>query len=82
MEDSMFEEEFKYFIQNQDELVKNYNGKILVLRGSSVDSVFSTHIDAYEYAKKKYGQGNFMLQTCEPGPEAYTVTLSSNIIQW
>jgi hypothetical protein len=78
----MFEEELNYFIQNQNELVKKYNGTTLVLRSNSVDSFFSTPLEAYEYAKKKYQPGTFMIQPCIPGEDVYKITISSNIIKW
>jgi hypothetical protein len=73
----MFDRELRYFIDHQDELVAQFRGKTLVLRGESVDGAFASPLEAYLAAQKKYPAGTFMIQPCEPGPSAYTVTLSS-----
>ena len=73
----MFKDELDFFVANQDELVKSYQGKILVIRGKDVVGVYSSALEAYLDAQKSYQLGTFMIQPCEPGPEAYSVTVSS-----
>lgn len=73
----MFEKELQYFIDNQDDLVQQFSGKVLVLIGEEVVGVFPTALGAYLDAISKYKPGTFMIQKCEPGEGAYTVTLSS-----
>jgi hypothetical protein len=34
-------------------------------------------LEAYLEAMRRFTPGTFMLQRCEPGPEAYTVTIST-----
>ena len=74
----MFHEELDYFIANQEDLVRKYRGKTLVIRGQEVCGVYQNALEAYLEAQKTYEIGTFMLQPCEPGPSAYTVTISSN----
>jgi hypothetical protein len=71
----MFEKEFQYFLDHQDELVRDYDGKVLVLRGEQVVDVYDTIPEAYFESLKKYEPGSFMLQECIAGPEAYTSTI-------
>ena len=73
----MFETELKYFIAHQDELVAKHHGKVLLIRGERVDDVFNSPLEAYLAAQKKYAPGTYMIQPCEAGPNAYTVTLST-----
>lgn len=73
----MFEQELQYFIDNQDELVRKHNGKVLVLMDEKVVGVYLTTLEAYLDASRKYEPGSYMIQKCEPGVDAYTVTLSS-----
>jgi hypothetical protein len=73
----MFDQELNFFIENQEELVKQYRGKVLVLIGKNVVGAFGDLKEAYKEAVKNYELGTFMLQRCEPGPDAYTVTISS-----
>jgi hypothetical protein len=76
----MFQQEFNYFKDNQKRLVEKYRGKILVLIGAEIVGVYNSNIEALNEATKRYKLGTFMIQPCEPGPEAYTITISSNVI--
>lgn len=69
----MLEKEFQYYLDNQDDLVKKYNGKYLVIKDTSVVGVYDDEDVAYFDAVEKYGLGNFILQLCTPGEEAYTI---------
>lgn len=73
----MFERELNYFIAHQEELVAKHRGKVLVLCGEAVEGVYLSALDAYQDAQVRFAPGAYMIQPCEPGPSAYTVTLSS-----
>jgi hypothetical protein len=75
---TVFENELQFFIANQDDLVRKHRGKVLVIKGQAVVGVYGNPLEAYLQAQKEYDVGTFMIQQCEPGPEAYTVTISSN----
>ena len=53
---------FKYYLDNQEELVKKYDGKYLVITADGVQGAFDSLGDGYDTALKTYGKGNFMLQ--------------------
>ena len=72
----MFETELAFFVEHQDELVERYPGKVLVLRGAEVVGAYLSPLDAYQEALTEWKLGTFMLQPCEPGPGAYTVTIA------
>jgi len=74
----MFKEELDYFIKNQDMLVKEYKGKILILHGKSVYGVYDNIAQAYKKGKEELGLGSFMIQPCISGIDAYTVTINSS----
>jgi hypothetical protein len=73
----MFTEELKFFIQHQEELVQRYEGKVLALQNKEVVGVYDSPLEAYLEAQKTHSLGTFMIQPCEPGPSAYTVTINS-----
>ncbi len=73
----MFQKEFEFFKRNQRRLVGRYKGKILVIRGNRVAGVYPSTLEAYQAAIKQWKPGTFMIQSCEPGPEAYSVTINS-----
>ena len=64
--------QFHYYLDNQDEIVKMYNGKVVVIKDNSVVDAYDDRKQAYFESVKKYGLGNFLLQRCSPGNEAYT----------
>jgi hypothetical protein len=74
----MFDKELAFFIDNQAELVSKYGGQVLLLKDAAVAGVFTSPLEAYVAGQKRYDAGTFMIQPCEPGPSAYTVTLSSH----
>ena len=80
MNNPMFRTELDYFIANQNDLVKKHRGKVLVIKGNAVVGVYESPLEAYLSAQKKHKLGTFMIQPCRPGPSAYTVTISSNVI--
>lgn len=74
----MFKKELDFFKSNQNSLVPKYKGKILAIKGNEVIGAYQTALEAFEKTQKQFKAGTFMLQPCEQGPEAYTVTISSN----
>lgn len=76
----MLEKEFKYYRDHQEELVKLYNGRVLVIIGESVVGDYDTYEEAYFEAMKKYEVGTFLLQQCSPGTKDYTQTFHSRVV--
>ena len=76
----MLKDELDYFVANQAELVKQYAGKILVIKNKAVIGVYSNVLEAYIESQKENELGTFMIQPCENGIDAYTVTISSQEI--
>lgn len=76
----MFERELAYFVEHQDELVKEFDGRVLVIRGEKVEGDYRTPLAAFLDAKKRFEPGTFMIQQCRPGEDAYTVTITSSAL--
>jgi hypothetical protein len=72
-----FERELAFFIAHQDELVAKHQGKTLVLRGEQVEGAYDSNLAAFIAAQSRFPVGTFMIQPCQAGPSAYTVTLHS-----
>ncbi len=72
----MFDKELAFFIANQEDLVSRHRGKVLVIREDTVEGAYPSVIEAYAAAEQQFPLGTFMLQPCEPGPDAYTVTIN------
>ena len=73
------EEEFKYYLEHQDELVKEYNGKFIVIKDRKVLGAFTSALEAVENTTKQHELGTFLVQKCEPGSASYTQTYHSRV---
>ena len=79
MTDHNLQKQLEYFKSHQDELVKKYRGKFLVIKDQEVQGVYDTEMEAYTEAKKKFELGTFLIQQCLPGQESYTQTFHSRV---
>jgi uncharacterized protein (DUF1330 family) len=75
----MLDKEFKYYIDNQKELVKKYENQYLVIRGEEVVGVFGSDEQAYIDSIKKYPEGTFLIQFCDSGDRSYSQTFHSRV---
>jgi hypothetical protein len=76
----MLEKEFHYYLDNQEELVKKYDGRFLVIVGEEIVGDYDTYDAAFFQSLKKYEAGTFLIQECTKGDEAYTQTFHSQVI--
>jgi len=74
------QEQFEYYKAHQDELVKLYNGKFVVIVKKAVVGDFTTEADAYAFATRNYAAGKFMIQRVSPGTTDYTQTFHSRAV--
>ncbi len=73
------EKEFNYYVEHQDELVKKYNGKFIVIKDCDVIGAFDSELEAIEKTAEQHELGTFLVQKCEPGSESYTQTYHSRV---
>ena len=73
------EKEFQYYLDNQADLVSQYDGMVLVIKNQQVIGVFDTEIEAIEETKKDEELGTFLVQRCSPGEENHTATFHSRV---
>ncbi len=75
----MLDKEFQYYLDHQEELVKEYDGKYIVIIGEKVVGSYDSELEAYESSKKKYELGTFLIQHVSPGDDNYTQTYHSRV---
>lgn len=76
----MLEQEFKYYIDNQKDLVEKYNGRVLAIVGHEIVGDYDDYAQAYFVTKAKHAEGTFLLQKCTQGEAAYTFHIHSRAI--
>lgn len=76
----MLEKEFKYYLDHQDELLKKYNGRVIVIKGDEVIGDYNSEAEAYTESLKSHKLGTFLIQVCVPGSDTYTQTFHSRVV--
>jgi hypothetical protein len=71
--------EFDYYLEHQKELVKQYKGKVIVLKNCKVLGAYDSAQEAIIETSKKHKIGTFLVQECSPGPRSYTQTYHSRV---
>lgn len=77
--DSPLRPEFDYYRAKQDELVKKYNGRFVVIKGQQVIGDYATEEAAVSETQKHHVLGTFLVQKVESGTDSYTQTFHSRV---
>lgn len=76
----MLKEEFEYYLAHQEELVKQYRGKFLVIKNKQIIGVYGSELEAYTNTLRSEDAGTFLIQECQAGSENYTQTFRTRVI--
>jgi len=76
------EPEFRYYLAHQDELVRQYSGKVVVIKNQTLIGAFDSEAEAVHETAKSHELGTFLVQRCEPGTDAYTQVFHSRVAPW
>ncbi len=71
--------EFEYYLAHQEELVKQYDGKVIVIKGHEVLGAYDSELEALTETRREHQMGTFLIQRVGPGTEAYTHTFHSRV---
>lgn len=72
--------EFDYYLDHQEELLKIYQGKFIVIKDSQVIGAYDSELEAVNKTAEKHELGTFLVQKCEPGTDSYTQTYHSRVM--
>lgn len=73
----MLKDEFEFYLNNQESLVKKYLGRFIVIKDKKVVGDFGSREEAYLESLKNYKEGSFLIQHCTPGSASTTQTYHS-----
>lgn len=76
----MLEKEFKFYLDNQKDLLKEYLNKYIIIKEQKVVASFDSKQEAYDYATEKFELGTFLIQHCLQGDLGHTQTFHSQVI--
>ena len=71
--------EFEWYIANQETMVEQYDGKVIVIKNGEVLGAYETELDAVLVTRKHHEQGTFIVQRVSAGEEAYTQSFHSRV---
>ena len=66
--------------ENQEALLKEYKGKIVVIKDGECIQSFDNFVEAFRMAQSKgYKEGEYLIVECSPGNSAYTAFFANSI---
>lgn len=74
------QKEYDYFLEHHKELVKQFNGRFVVIKGQKVIGDYISEQDAYITTTKSHELGTFLIQFCSPRKESYQQTYHSRAV--
>ncbi|OGG57299.1 hypothetical protein A2853_02150 [Candidatus Kaiserbacteria bacterium RIFCSPHIGHO2_01_FULL_55_17] len=80
MTQSPLKKEFEYYLSRRAELLKEYEGKFIVIKDQKVIGVYDTQIDAYTQTQKEHELGTFLIQEVSKDESTYSQTFYSRAI--
>jgi hypothetical protein len=72
--------DFKFYLDHQDEFVEKYNGKYIVIHNGVVVGDYDDDLTAVTEAQKSYEIGTFLVQKVSHGDTAYSQTFQSRVV--
>ena len=77
--DDELDKQFKFYLENQDKFVKQYDGRVIVLKNEKVLGAYENELDAVNVTRRCHELGTFLVQRVSAGDEAYTATFHSRV---
>ena len=76
---NQLKKEFDYYLENQDDLISEYNGKFIVIKDMKVIGEYEDALTAVTETQKQHKPGTFLVQLVTPGNTAYSQTFHSRV---
>ena len=72
--------QLEYYKAHQEEFLRDYEGKALLIHNEQLVNAFDSRTDAYQYGKRNFKPGTFFIIRCTPGDSEYTMSYTSRYI--
>ena len=73
------QKEFQFYRDHQDEMVEQYDGKVIVIKGGVVLGAYNGEGDALRKTIKSHEPGSFLIQKVSEGSKDYTRKFRSRV---
>lgn len=71
------EREFEFYLRNQENLVKSYEGKLIAIKNEQILGAFDSYLEAAEVIFADYDRGSVLFQEVSQDKESNIVTFHS-----
>ena len=78
--DSPLKKEFEYYLAHQSELVKQYEGKFIVIKNGTVLGAYDDELAAVTTTQRDHKLGTFLVQKVTKGDSAYSQAFRSRVV--
>lgn len=73
-------EDFQYYLDHQAEIVKQHDGKVVVIKDGEVLGAYEDEFTAITETQKSHELGTFLVQRVSAGTRDYTQTFHSRVV--
>lgn len=77
---TQLQQEFKYYLAHQDEIVGQYDGKFIVIKDGKILGAYDDDVMAITETQKSHELGTFLVQKVSKGTGDYTQTFHSRVV--
>ena len=77
---SPLQTEFEFYLSHQDEMVRKYDGKYIVIKNGNVLGVYDDALGAVTETQNSYELGTFLVQKVSEGDAEYSQTFHSRVV--
>ena len=76
----MLEHEFKFFLENKEELLKAHLGKFLIIKNNAILDIYDSEAEAYASTLRNGNLGSVLIQQCLPSQSSYSQYFHSRVV--
>jgi len=76
----MLDKEYKYFIDNKDKFIKEYQNKFIVIKKEKIIGVYNSQDEALKESLNNHQAGTFLIQFVSPNKDDYTQKYYTRVI--
>ena len=78
--DAQLKKEFEYYLAHQDDFVRQYDGKVIVLKDAKVLGVYDDVVSAVTATQREHAIGTFLVQKVAAGSASTSQTYPSRVV--
>lgn len=77
---SQLKDEFAFYLEHQDELIAQHEGKFVVIKDGRVLGSYDDELTALQETRRSHDIGTFLVQKVSKGTRDHTQTFHSRVV--